>query len=570
MTVKKIFVFIMLVSLVGILSACYGGGDTNTAGENIEETEESQGSSEDANAAESSDGGTLHLATPGELPTIQTNGNLDGLSQTVMLNIYEGLFRLDENNELTEGMAEDYELIENDDDSVTYTFTIRDDANWSNGEPVTAQDFEYAWKRAMATETFSAHAYIMSPIVNANEIQNPDHELYGQVDELGIEVVDDKTLEVDLNNNVPYFLEILTNPVTFPQNEEFVDSQGDDYGLEPENVISNGPFFLETWNHDQGWVLAKNEEYWDSGNVSLDAVDYKVAKDSSTEVNLYETEEIDVANLTSEFIDMFAEDDAYTTFINSEIYFVRFNLQNEYLANSNIRKAIDMAYDKAEAAESILKNGSIPAYFYVPEEFVSNDQGEDFRSKYGDFNVTDIDEAQNHWEQGLQELGETEINLELLSYDDDQRKSMAEYMKNQLETNLPGLTVSINQQPNKQKLDLEGKQDYDMSFSGWRNDISDPVEFLNVHLSDGPYNWQNFVNEEYDSLVKKAQTDFTDLDQRFADLQEAERILIEEETAISPVYQSANARLIDSSVNNFVAHPDNTLSFKWVTVSESE
>lgn len=570
MGIKKWFIFIMLISLMGILSACYGGGGQDAASEDSENTEEAQGTSENTDATENSEGGTLHLATPGELPTVQTNGNLDGLSQTVMLNIYEGLFRLDENHELTEGMAEDYDLVENDDDSVTYTFSIREDANWSDGEPVTAQDFAYAWKRAMATETFSAHAYIMSPIVNADEIQDPDHELYGQVDELGVEVIDDKTLQVDLNNNVPYFLEILTNPVTFPQNEEFVNSKGDDYGLEPENIISNGPFFLDTWNHDQGWTLTKNEDYWDSDNVSLDEVDYKVAKDSSTEINLYETGEIDVANLTSEFVDMFAEDAAYTTFINYEMYFVRFNLQNEYLANNNIRKAIDMAYDKAEAAESILKNGSIPAYFYVPEEFVSNDQGEDFRSNYGDFNVTNIEEAQNHWEQGLQELGESEINLELLSYDDDQRKSMAEYMKNQLETNLPGLTVSINQQPNKQKLDLEGKQEYDMSFSGWRNDISDPVEFLNVHLSDGPYNWQDFANEEYDSLVKKAQTDFTDLDQRFADLQEAERILIEEETAISPIYQSANARLINSKVNNFVAHPDNTLSFKWVTVSEND
>ncbi|MHC0551890.1 ABC transporter substrate-binding protein [Salinicoccus sp. CNSTN-B1] len=155
-----------------------------------------------------------------------------------------------------------------------------------------------------------------------------------------------------------------------------------------------------------------------------------------------------------------------------------------------------------------------------------------------------------------------------MSYDDDQRKSMAEYMKNQWEKNLPGLTVNINQQPNKQKLDLESQQDYDMSFSGWRNDLSDPVEFLNIHLSDGPYNWQDFENEEYDSLVKKAQTDFSDLDQRFADLQEAERILIDQETAISPIYQSANARLIKPEVNNFTAHPDNTFSFKWVTMEK--
>lgn len=565
---KRWLMTMMLITVMMILSACYGGGGDEAAEDSEESSENAENTSSSDATEESTGGGTLHMATSGELPTVQTNGNLDGLSQTVMLNIYEGLFRLDENHELTEGMAEDYEMVENENGSVTYTFNIREDALWSNGDPVTAEDFVYAWKRAMNPETFSAHAYIMAPIVNANEIQNPDDELYGQVDELGVEATDEKTLVVELNNNVPYFLELLSNPVMFPQNEEFIASQGDDYGLEPENVISNGPFFLETWNHDQGWVLSKNEEYWDSENVSLDAVDYKVAKDASTEVNLYETGDIDVANLTSEFVDMYAEDEAYTTNINTEVYFMRFNFQNEYLANENIRKALDMSYDKAEAAEGILKNGSIPAYFLVPEEFVENEDGEDFREKYGDFNMTNIEEAQNLWEQGLSELGTESINLELLSYDDDQRTSMAEYMKNQWEKNLPGLTVTINQQPNKQKLALEGEQDYDMSFSGWRNDISDPVEFLNVHLSDGPYNWQDFANEEYDSLVKNAQVDFSDLNQRFEDLQEAERILIEQETAISPIYQSANARLINPAVNNFVAHPDNTFSFQWVTMEE--
>lgn len=558
---NSIFALLLLLT-VGLLAACYGGGGNETS-----DTSENGG---DAQGNEEQSGGTLHLATTGELPTVQTNGNLDGLSQTVMLNIYEGLFRLDENHEITEGMAEDYEMIENDDGTVTYTFNIREDAVWSNDDPVTANDFEYAWKRALNPETFSPHAYLMAPIINANEIQNPEHELYGQVDELGIEVSDDKTLIVNLTNNVPYFLELLVNPVFYPQNEAFVEFQGSDYGLEPENVISNGPFFLDTWNHDQGWILSKYDNYWDSDTVKLDSVDYKVAKDASTEINLYETNDIDVANLTSEYVEMFSEDEAYETFINTEVYFVRFNLQNEYLKNKNIRKAIDMAYDKKQAADSILKNGSIPAYFLVPEDFVSNESGDDFRAKYGDFNMTDIEEAQELWQQGLNELGVSEISLGLLSYDDDQRKSMAEYMKNQLEKNLPGLTIAINQQPNKQKLDLEGKQDYDMSFSGWRNDISDPVEFLNVHLSDGPYNWQDFKNEEYDQLVKNSQTDFSDLDKRFEDLQEAERILIEEETAISPVYQSANARLINSKVNNFVAHPDNTMSFKWVSVTEQE
>src|SRR5699024_8823160 len=208
MNIKKWLTMMMLIAVMMIFSACYGGGGEE-AGNDSEENSGNTENTDSSNAAEeSSGGGTLYMATSGELPTVQTNGNLGGLSQTVMLNIYEGLFRLDENNELTEGMAEDYEMVENEDDSVTYTFNIREDALWSNGDPVTADDFVYAWKRAMNPETFSAHAYIMAPIVNANEIQNPDDEIYGQVDELGVEATDEKTLVVELNNNVPYFLEL--------------------------------------------------------------------------------------------------------------------------------------------------------------------------------------------------------------------------------------------------------------------------------------------------------------------------------------------------------------------------
>ncbi|MHC0551888.1 peptide ABC transporter substrate-binding protein [Salinicoccus sp. CNSTN-B1] len=318
---SRFFMMVLLVMMAALLTACYGGSGEESAKDSGGDGGESEGT------ADGSSGGTLHMATPGELPTVQTNGNLDGLSQTIMLNIYEGLFRLDQDNELTEGMAEDYEMTENEDGGVTYTFNIREDAVWSNGDPVTAHDFTYAWKRALNPETFSPHAYLMAPIVNANEIQDPDDELYGKVDELGVEATDDKTLVVELNNNVPYFLEVLTNPVMFPQNEDFIAEQGDDYGLEPENVISNGPFYLDDWNHDQGWVLSKNEEYWDSDAVELDAVDYKVAKDASTEVNLYETGDIDVVNLTSEFVDMYADSEEYTTNINTEVYFVRFNFQ---------------------------------------------------------------------------------------------------------------------------------------------------------------------------------------------------------------------------------------------------
>lgn len=553
MAIKKVVFRLIIFAGMILLVGCYGDGNESTT-----ETEKKEGTT-----AESK--GELHLATTGEIPTLKTNGTMDGLSQTIIQNVFEGLYRIGKDDKPTEGIAKEYETSE---DGKIYTFHLREDATWSNGSPITADDFIYAWKKALHPDTFSPHAYLMSPVKNAAEIQNPDDDMYGKVDKLGVKAVDEKTLEVTLANRVPYFIELLTNPVFYPQNRMFVEEQGDEYALEVENLVFNGPYILESWDHGQSWVLKKNTDYWDAKTVKTDQINFKVAKDTSTEVNLYESNTIDVANLSSEFVDVYKESEEFVTSLKSEMYFLRFNQKNEFLSNVNIRKSLDMVWDKKQAAEVILKNGSFPAYYLVPHDFTESPSGKDFREKYGDFNTLEIEKAQELFKKGMDELGVSEVSLELLSYDDGQRKSVAEYIKNQWEQNLPELTVTINQQPNKQKLALEDKLDYDVSHSGWRNDVKDPVEFLSVFLSDGPYNWQNFKNEQYDKLVKKAQTDFSDIEQRFKDLQEAERILMEEEAAISPMYQAGSARLIKPYVKNFVAHSNSTYTYKWVEVKK--
>lgn len=551
---KTIWVLMMVLASALFLAGCYGGEQESSA--------QKDGESKTTTTDEKQ---VLHLAVAGEIPTLKTNGSMDGLSQTIIQNVFEGLFKLNKSDEVTEALVETYDVSE---DGKKYTFHLRDNAVWSNGDPVTANDFIYGWKKALHPDTFSPHAYLMSPVKGAAAIQDSESPSYGKVDELGAKAVDDFTLEVELENNVPYFTELLTNPVFFPQNEEFVTGQGDQYALEPENLIFNGPFTLASWDHGQEWTLKKNPDYWDNQNVKMDEVNFKVAKDTSTEVNLYETDAIDVANLSAEFVELYQDSPEYSTSLKSEIYFLRMNQKNPSLQNVNIRKAIDMAWDKEAAAESILKNGSVPAYWLLFPGFAEGPNGEDTREKFGDLNKGTVEEAQKLWETGLKELGVSELSLGLLSYDDGQRKSVAEYMKNQLEKNLPGLKITINQQPNKQKLALEDVQDYDLSHSGWRNDVSDPVEFLTVFLSDGPYNWQSFKNEQYDQLVKKASTDFSDLEQRFDDLQEAERILIEEEAAISPMYQAGSSKLIKPYVEGLVSHSNSTSSYQWVTINK--
>ncbi|WP_342601164.1 peptide ABC transporter substrate-binding protein [Psychrobacillus sp. FSL H8-0483] len=557
----KLLLTFMLTILV-VLAGCYGGEKKETT-----EVKKGENSSEEtANTSEeTANPSVLHLAVAGEIPTLKTNGQMDGLSQTIIQNIFEGLFRMDANDNIIEGVVDTYDISE---DGKKYTFHLKKDSVWSNDKPVTADDFVYAWKRNLHPDTISAHAYLMGPMKNASAIQDPENALYGKVDELGVKAVDASTLEVELDNTVPYFVELLTNPVFYPQNQEFVEAEGDQYALEPENLIFNGPFILETWDHDQKWILKKNQKYWDADNVKLDEVNFKVAKDTATEVNLYETNTIDVVNLSSEFVDVYKDHKEYTTTLKSEVYFLRMNQKNPQLANVNIRKAIDMGWDKEQVANAILKNGSKAAHWLVFPGFVDTPNGEDFRDTFGELNKGTVEEAQKLWNTGLKELGVSEISLELLSYDDGQRKSVAEFMKNQLEKNLPGLKITINQQPNKQKLALEDAQDYDLSHSGWRNDVADPVEFLSVFLSDGPYNWQSFKNEQFDLFVKKAMVDFSDNEQRIKELQEAEDILIGQEAAISPMYQAGSARLIKPYVKGLTAHSNSTSSYQWVSIEK--
>lgn len=550
----KSTIMILLLLVSSFLAGCYGGESKKTTSEEKSNTDSGEKSTEQI----------LNLVEGGELPTLDTLGLFDALSSRTMNNIFEGLYRLDDSHAPVQGMAESHEISE---DGKVYTFHIRADAKWSNGTPVTAKDFEFAWKKAITPETLSTYSYLFNDIKNAAAIQDSKNSLYGKVEELGIKVVDDNTFEVELDHPVPYFLTLITYPVFFPQNKEFVESQGDQYALEVENLVYNGPFVLDSWEHEVGWGYKKNLNYWDAAAVKLDTINVKVVKEAATRVNLYDTGKIDLTEITSEFIEQYASTPDYNTLLKPEVFFIRMNQNNKYLANVNIRKAIDMGWDKKAAAESLLKNGSIPAYYLVPKDFAFDESGKDFRAKYQGFNEDGVEKAKEYWDKGLKELGVESIELEFLSYDSEERKRVSEYFKNQLETNLPGISIKINQQPNKQKLELESSMQYDLTYSGWGPDFQDPITFIDLYLSNGSYNWSNYANEEFDHLVMEAKTNPTDIAKRWENMQEAERILIEEDAAISPMYQSGQARLMKPYVKGYISHPFGVFaSYKWTYI----
>ncbi|MBD8067527.1 peptide ABC transporter substrate-binding protein [Bacillus sp. PS06] len=552
-TQKYLLLIVLSVIFTMVLTAC-GTGNND--------------SQDNGNAASEDVKQELKILETAEIPTMDTVMATDAVAFNVMNQVYEGLYRLDENNKPVQGVAIDHVVSE---DGTVYTFNLRDDATWSNGEKVTAHDFVFAWQRAVNPDTASEYGpYMMAGVVkNAAEIAEGNLA----AEELGVKAVDDTTFEVTLERPVPYFDTLMTFPTFFPQNEAFVTEQGDKYALEVDQMIYNGPFVFSSWEHEVGWVMKKSEDYWDADAVTLETVDVRVVKDPATSVGLYDTNKVDMSGaLSSEFVDKYRSHADFFSYGEPTVFWFKYNqTRNEALTEVNIRRAISMAIDKQGMADVILNNGSIPANYLVPADFVSHPEtNEDFRAKNGDFNTYNVEQAKEYWNQGLEKLGTDSVTIEILGGDTETAVKMQEFIKNQLETNLPGLTIKLKNVPFKQRLDLDTNLDYDIQVAGWGPDYLDAMSFADLFVTDGPNNKMGYSNPEYDRLIEEARTTLADDPvARFEAMQEAERILLEEDAAIGPLYQRGTSQLLRPYVKNLYIHsfgPD--YSFKWTTIEK--
>ena len=554
-----------LISLLGltatsalVLAACGSGND----GEKASSENKASGSGEEQ---------VLNLIESAELPNMDSAKSTDVVSGTVLNNVNEGLYRQNPENELELGMAaEEPEVSE---DGLTYTFKIKEDAVWSNGEPVTANDFVYAWARLATPATASEYSYMIDGVVkNASAILTGDME----PSEIGAKAIDDKTLEVQLEKAVPYFKDLLTLPMFLPQNEAFITEQGDKYATNSDTVLYNGPFVLDEWDGTGlSWVLNKNEDYWDKDTVKLDTINVDVVKETSTSINLYDTGAVDRITLSGEYVQTKQGDPELKTQPTSSVFYFKFNQQRNGeetpLANENIRKAIAMSFDKQAFADTVLQNGSIPANGLVPAKLAADPaSGEDFREQSGDLLTFDVKQAQEYFKKGLEELGVDSINLEILGDDTENAKKSLEFMQAQLTSNLPGLEISLRNVPFKVRLDADTKQDYDIEMAGWGADYGDPINFLELFHSENGNNKSSYANADYDALVESAQTNVTDLEGRWEDMLEAEKILMET-GGIAPIYQRAYSVLEKDYLKNYTSHLTGAEhSYKWATIEGKE
>ena len=469
----------------------------------------------------------------------------DTISFDILLAVNEGLYRLDENAEPIPGQAEGVEI---SDDKLTYTFTLRDGIKWSDGSPVTAQDFEYAWLKALDPETAGQYAYILSTFIKGATEFNAGE---GSREDVAIKALDDKTLEATLVAPSPFWLGLTSFFTYLPQKQEFVEEQGDNYAQNKDALLYNGPYILTEFKPTEGVTLTKNKGYWDKENVDIETVKGTIVKELDTRVNLYEAGELDIAEIEGQYVDEYKDSPEFLTKTFFATFYFVFNYEDPIFQNKNIRRAIQMGVDRAAIVEKIINDGSPPATGYVPDG-LAGPGNQTFREAQGptmpEYNPQ---EAKKLFQQGIDEVG-SNPTIELLSYDDSVSRDIATFMQSQLQD--LGMKIDVNAQPFDRKLQLEDSGEFQLSYQGWIADYNDPMTFLDLWLSDSSFNTQKYKNERYDQLITDAMEE-TDFARRMDLLLEAERLLVEEDAALSALYFEGSAFLKKPYLKNFVWQP---------------
>lgn len=490
----------------------------------------------------------------------------DSLSFQTLLNTQEGLYRLDKQQKPKLALAKSVKI---SNDGKTYDFILRPNAKWSNGDPVTAKDFVYAYKRTVTPSTKASMAFYFYQIENAEAINKGQKD----VSELGVKALAKDHLQIKLTRPVSYFKRLLAFPLFFPQNEKIVKKYGNLYGTQAKYTVANGPYILKNWTGtNKKWTLVKNKTYWDAKNVKLDQVNELVTESTTTSYNLYNSNKVDATGLLGQQVAANKNSPAYHERLASAIQRLELNEEKvPAFKNKNIRQAFSYAIDRKSLVNDVLADGSVAAKGFVPSGMGSNPQtGQAFQDEaYVKSAVSyDLKKANTLLEKGYQETGITTLNVELSVSDTDSAKKIAEFLQSSLER-LPNVKVTITSIPYTQLITRQAAKDYELTVKNWQAIIADPINFLDVFESDSSYNNSGWKNAEYDRLLDEAENKYgAQPEKRWQLLVKAEKLLMEDQGTI-PLLQVAKPQLLRPSVKGVYFNPTGIpYDFKTVSLAE--
>ncbi|WP_413627779.1 peptide ABC transporter substrate-binding protein [Fructilactobacillus vespulae] len=499
---------------------------------------------------------TMSVSSKSTITTMDSSLNTDQYGAQNLNNTMEGLYRFT-GGKLQPGVAKSIAKPTND--GKTYTIDLKK-TKWSNGDPVTANDFVYAWRRIVDPKTGSQYSYIYSGIENADDIVAGKKK----PETLGIKALNDYKLEITLEHPIPYFDTLVSGGQFLPINKKAVDKAGDQYGLNSKDMIFNGPYKLENWKvGDTEWHEVKNKSYWNAKNVKLNELKYFYISDPNTGLNLYDTNMLDrYQDLSGDSARQLAKNKDFTTEASNSTYYLQVNEKKlPYMKNEKLRQAMALTINQKELSDIILGKTGKPVNGLVPSKMAKNPTtGVDFTkeaSVLADKKYTNYDPvlAKKLWQEGLKETGQKRVDITLTADNTDTTKKMAEYLQRNMEKDLPGFHMTISSVPFKTRLQRQTAADFDMVTTAWTADYPDPTNFLDLQVTGNSNNNGSWSNKEYDEAVKKAETvDANNPEARWNDMLKAQHILTSEQGVIT-TYQGTTAALTKPGVTGFKVTP---------------
>ncbi|EHM3077751.1 peptide ABC transporter substrate-binding protein [Enterococcus faecalis] len=520
--------FFCVSMLVLILGACNGkeGTKNNSKSKEVEQV------------------ATFSAMTP--VQSLDPATAVDQTSITLLANVMEGLYRLDEKNQPQPAIAAGQPKISNN--GKTYTIVIRDGAKWADRTDITADDFVTAWQRVVDPKTASPSVELFSAIKNAKEIASGKQSK----ETLAVKSNGNKTIEIELEKPTPYFTDLLALTAYYPVQQKAIKEYGKDYGTSKKSIVTNGAFnltSLEGVGTSDKWTISKNKEYWDQKEVSMEKINFQVVKEINTGINLYNDGQLDDTPVTGEYAKQYKDNKEFSTTLMANTMYLELNQRekNSILQNKNVRKAISYAIDRSKYAKNILDNGSISAVGVVAKDVAFDPSTKkDFANKM--LVHFDTEKAQSYWNKAKKELNiKEQVTLNILTNEEETTKKAAEYIQGQLEENLKGLKITITPVPASVQIERVMKHDFTISLSGWQADYPDPMSFLGNFESNSVLNFGGYSNTKYDEYLKDTS------DKRWKSLKKAEELLLED-AGVVPFLQVGNSKLLKSTMKNIETH----------------
>ncbi|MEX2105146.1 MAG: peptide ABC transporter substrate-binding protein, partial [Bacilli bacterium] len=531
----------LIVSIMLALSFIVSGCSSKNTNESTNEGNQQSTNTKEP-SKEPSKEQVITLNAQSEPPSLNPAAIDNGVAGNIANQLFEGLVRLDKDGNVMPGVAEKWNISE---DKTVYTFNLNKNAKWSNGKNVTANDFVYSWERTLRPEVaapLGSNLFFIKNGAAYNEgaITDPS--------QLGIKAIDESTLEITLEQPTSFFLGLTSFFTLLPINKEVAESN-DKWDTEASTFVSNGPFKLESWKHDQEMVMVPNEHYWAKDVVKIDKIKWVMVNDQNTEYQMFQSGQIDVTdNIPNTLRGQLISDKKAGSVTTTGVSYLRYNHEDSNFSNAKIRKALGLALDRQLLVDKVTKGGEIPALAFIP--FGLGSGAGEFRKLAGDtlFKDNDVETAKTLLAEGLQEKGLSSLpKVSLLFRSNDTNNKLAQAMQEMWSKNL-GIEVELQTMEPKVFVQNVKAGQYQLALYSTGADFDDASNLFGQFVTGDVYNYSKISIPEYDQLINAAGTEL-DAQKRAQYMVDAEKVLIDQ-MALAPLYYGTSVYMQQDHLKN--------------------